>query len=178
MHNLAVRTATVKRGELKRNIETIGKITRVDPMARRTITPPIRGELLYIAEKYQGDMVEPGELLFTITSEKLVEMQTAYQTAFLDGDRATATSMIPELRKITFHTFRHWYATNLYHKTKNIIYVQRMLGHRRIQNTMIYIHIEEALFPEEELKTLVEYALTRDDITRLLKKRIQKRRRI
>lgn len=99
-HNLAIRTATVKRGELKRNIETIGKITRVDPMARRTITPPIRGELLYIAEKYQGDMVEPGELLFTITSEKLVEMQTAYQTAFLDGDLATATAMIPELRKM------------------------------------------------------------------------------
>lgn len=99
-HNLAVRTATVKRGDLKRNIETIGKITRVDPMARRTITPPIRGELLYIAEKYQGDMVEQGELLFTITSEKLIEMETAYQTAFLDGDRATATAMIPELRKM------------------------------------------------------------------------------
>ncbi len=99
-HNLAVRTAIVKRGELKRNIETIGKITRVDPMARRTITPPIRGELLYIAEKYQGDMVEPGELLFTITSEKLVEMQSTYQTAFLDGDRATATAMIPELSKM------------------------------------------------------------------------------
>ncbi|MDT8283464.1 MAG: efflux RND transporter periplasmic adaptor subunit, partial [Gammaproteobacteria bacterium] len=100
VHNLAVRTVIVKRGELKRNIETIGKITRVDPMARRTITPPIRGELLYIAEKYQGDMVEPGELLFTITSDKLVEMQNTYQTAFLDGDRATATAMIPELRKM------------------------------------------------------------------------------
>ncbi len=99
-HNLAVRVATVKRGELKRNIETIGKITRVDPMARRTITPPIRGELLYIVEKYQGDMVEQGELLFTITSEKLVEMQTAYQTAFLQGDRATATAMIPEMRSM------------------------------------------------------------------------------
>ena len=99
-HNMAVRTAIVKRGELKRNIETIGKITRVDPMARRTITPPIRGKLLYIAEKYQGDIVEQGELLFTITSEKLVEMQTAYQNAFLKGDRATATAMIPELRQM------------------------------------------------------------------------------
>jgi len=99
-HNLAVRTATVERGELKRNIETIGKITRVDPMARRTITPPLRGELLYIAEKYQGDMVEQGELLFTLTSEKLVEMQSAYKQAFLDGDRATATAMIPELRSM------------------------------------------------------------------------------
>ncbi len=99
-HNLAVRTAIVKRGELKRNIETIGKITRVDPMARRTITPPIRGELLYIAEKHQGDMVEHGELLFTMTSEKLTEMQTAYQSAFQAGDRATAMSMVPALREL------------------------------------------------------------------------------
>lgn len=99
-HNMGVRTAVVEKGQLKRSIETMGKITRVDPMARRTITPPIRGELLYIAEKYQGDMVERGELLFTMTSKNLVDMQNKYQQAFLAGDRATATSMIPELRRM------------------------------------------------------------------------------
>jgi len=99
-HNLGVKTAKVTRGKLLRNIETMGKITRVDPMARRTITPPIRGELLFIAKKYQGDMVKNGELLFTMTSKKLIEMQTAYQKAFNAGDRATATSMIPSLRKM------------------------------------------------------------------------------
>ncbi len=99
-HNLGVRTATVTRGKLLRNIETMGKITRVDPMARRTITPPIRGELLFIAEKYQGDMVEHGELLFTMTSKKLIKMQTTYQKAFISGDKATATGMIPMLRKM------------------------------------------------------------------------------
>jgi len=75
---------------------------------------------------------------------------------------------IPDLNKIKFHTFRHWFATNLYHKTKNVIYVQRMLGHRSISNTMIYIHIEEALFPEEEMKTMVEYASNKEGITKLL----------
>jgi len=99
-HNMGVRTAIVEKGQLKRSIETMGKITRVDPMARRTITPPIRGELLFIAEKYQGDMVERGELLFTMTSKKLVDMQKKYQQAFLAGDRATATAMIPELRRM------------------------------------------------------------------------------
>jgi len=99
-HNLGIKTARVERGSLKRSVETIGKITRVDPMARRTITPPIRGELLYIAEKYQGDMVEYGELLFTMTSKKLIDMQQKYQDAFLAGDRATATGMIPELRQM------------------------------------------------------------------------------
>jgi predicted small secreted protein len=30
------------------------------------------------------------------------------------------------------------------------------------------------LFPEEEIKTLVEYTVTKDNITRLLKKRFRK----
>jgi len=47
----------------------------------------------------------------------------------------------PRLNKITFHTFRHWGATMLYHKTKNILYVQQKLGHRCIENTMIYTQL-------------------------------------
>jgi hypothetical protein len=35
-----------------------------------------------------------------------------------------------------------------YHKTKDIIHVKQILGHRNIQNTMIYINIEQALFKE------------------------------
>lgn len=96
-HNLGVRVAEVVYGDLKRNIETIGKITRIDPMARRTITPPIRGELVYIADKQQGDLVEAGELLFTVTSGELLEHEKAFQDAFQSGDRATANAMIPQL---------------------------------------------------------------------------------
>jgi len=91
--------------------------------------------------------------------QRLYEMQRA---------RIAEKHQIPDLNKITFHTFRHWFATNLYHKTKDIVHVQRMLGHRSISNTMIYIHIEEALFPDEVLKTMVKYASTKDQITGLL----------
>jgi len=47
----------------------------------------------------------------------------------------------PRISKITFHTFRHWGATMLYHKTKDILYVQKKLGHRSIENTMIYTQL-------------------------------------
>ena len=47
----------------------------------------------------------------------------------------------PRIEKITFHTFRHWGATMLYHKTKDILYVQKKLGHRCIENTMIYTQL-------------------------------------
>jgi Cu(I)/Ag(I) efflux system membrane fusion protein len=97
-HNMGVRTDRVKRGKLSRSIETIGKITRVDPMARRTITPPIRGELVYLADKTNGDIVSEGELLFSVISDELIEQEKGFQEAYLNGDRATATAMIPALR--------------------------------------------------------------------------------
>jgi len=100
VHNLAVRTARVHRGDLQHTIETIGKITRVDPMARRTLTPPIRGELVMIADKHDGDFVTTGELLFAVKSDELLQNEKVFQDTYLSGDRATANAMIPELSKM------------------------------------------------------------------------------
>jgi len=47
----------------------------------------------------------------------------------------------PNLDRITFHTFRHWYATMLFHKTKNLTFVQERLGHKSILTTTIYTHL-------------------------------------
>jgi len=55
----------------------------------------------------------------------------------------------PRIQKIGFHTFRHWKATMEYHKTKDILHVKEMLGHKSIQNTLIYINIERALFQKQ-----------------------------
>lgn len=45
------------------------------------------------------------------------------------------------IEKITFHTLRHWKATMEYHKTKDILHVKQLLGHKNIQNTLIYTHL-------------------------------------
>jgi len=47
----------------------------------------------------------------------------------------------PRLSRITFHTFRHWKATMEYHKTKDILHVMQLLGHRNIKNTLVYTHL-------------------------------------
>jgi integrase len=47
----------------------------------------------------------------------------------------------PRIREISFKTLRHWKASIEYHKTKDILYVQRLLGHKNIQNTLIYTHL-------------------------------------
>ncbi len=100
VHNLGIRTATAEKGKLHHRIETIGKITRVDPMARRIITPPIRGKLTYIADKHDGDLISAGELLFKVTSEELLELEKTFREAYLSGNQAVATAMIPKLSKM------------------------------------------------------------------------------
>ena len=47
----------------------------------------------------------------------------------------------PRLLKITFHTLRHWKATMEYAKTKDILHVMNMLGHKNIKNTLIYTQL-------------------------------------
>jgi len=47
----------------------------------------------------------------------------------------------PRLTKITFHTFRHWKATMEYHKTKDILHVMQLLGHRDINTTLLYTQL-------------------------------------
>jgi len=51
---------------------------------------------------------------------------------------------------IHFHTLRHWKATMEYHRTKDIMHVQSMLGHKRINNAQIYINLEQAIFSLED----------------------------
>ena len=47
----------------------------------------------------------------------------------------------PRLLQITFQTLRHFKATMEYHRTKDILYVMQLLGHRSIKNTLIYTHL-------------------------------------
>jgi len=47
----------------------------------------------------------------------------------------------PRLEKIHFHTLRHWKATMEYAKTRDILHVMQVLGHRNIKNTLIYTQL-------------------------------------
>jgi len=47
----------------------------------------------------------------------------------------------PRLKKISLGSFRHFVGTMTYHKTKDIFYTQQILGHKNIQNTLVYVHM-------------------------------------
>ncbi len=48
----------------------------------------------------------------------------------------------PRIQAIHFHTLRHWKGSMEYHKTKDLVYVSRMLGHKNIGNTLKYIQLQ------------------------------------
>jgi len=54
----------------------------------------------------------------------------------------------PRVNGIHFHTFRHLKASREYHRTKDLVYVQRLLGHRSIATTLKYIQLQS--FENEE----------------------------
>jgi integrase len=57
------------------------------------------------------------------------------------------------IHKITFHTFRHWKATMEYAKTKDILHVMKILGHKNLQNTLLYTQLVN--FESDEFHSVI-----------------------
>ena len=63
------------------------------------------------------------------------------------------------IHKITFHTLRHWKTTMEYAVTKDILHVMKLLGHRSIQNTLLYtqlVNFESDQFHSAVAKSIEE----------------------
>jgi len=88
---------------------------------------------------------------------------------YLQRNKLAAKLNNPKLLQIHLHTFRHWKATMEYHKTHDIFYVQRFLGHKNIQSTMIYVTIESQLFGvESDDEFTVKVASSLEEFVKLL----------
>ncbi len=47
----------------------------------------------------------------------------------------------PNLKTIRLYDLRHFFGSMTYLKTKDIVYTQRLMGHRNIKNTLRYVHL-------------------------------------
>ncbi len=74
----------------------------------------------------------------------------------------------PRIAKIHYHLIRHWYATLLYHKTRDIHYVAQMLGHKHTMTTEIYINMEKMAFNLTSNEYTVKVASTLEEACQLL----------
>jgi len=90
----------------------------------------------------------------------------------------------PNIRNIRLYDFRHYFATMLYHKTRDILYVMRQMGHKNIENTLIYTQLLDYDEDEEytcktantikEIQNLIENGftyITEHNGTKLFRKR-------
>jgi integrase/predicted RNA-binding Zn-ribbon protein involved in translation (DUF1610 family) len=74
----------------------------------------------------------------------------------------------PRLLKITLRTFRHWKGTIEYHKTHDVYHVKKILGHKRLRSTEIYINLEQAVFAEQSDEFHVKTVNTLEEACKLL----------
>jgi len=70
-----------------------------------------------------------------IFNPRSLSMKQAFQVA---RKRLTIRLHNPRFKQIHLHTFRHWKATMEYHRTKDLLHVMKILGHRNIQSTLRY----------------------------------------
>ena len=104
------------------------------------------------------------------TSEKVFPctLQSLKTTFTKSRTRVASKLQNPRLLKVTFHTFRHWKATTLYHQTRDPLLVKEFLGHKSLDSTLLYVQINKALFNEENDEFIVKTAQTNEEIKALL----------
>ena len=56
----------------------------------------------------------------------------------------------------------------LYHQTKDILYVKQFPGHRKVETTLLYIQLAEAIFKQTTDEFTVRVATKPDEIKALL----------
>jgi len=124
----------------------------------------IRGNVITINQTVKGH--SPRQLK---VSNKLIAMlnvmpkaserifPTSYGTmaqCFMQVRKRVARNLQnPRINKISFVTFRHWGATMIYHHTRDILLVKKLLGHKRIKNTLKYTQLIQFTDDEFDVAT-------------------------
>jgi integrase len=115
-----------------------------------TINRPVKGHnprQLKVSNKLiamLNTLPKDSELVFTRGYREL-------SNTFRELRKKAATRLQnPRLRSISFTTFRHWGTTMTYHYTRDILLVQKLLGHKHIENTMKYTQL--VTFKDDEFE--------------------------
>jgi integrase len=70
----------------------------------------------------------------------------------------------PRFTKIHFHTFRHCKALREYHKTRDILHVMVILGHRKIDTTYRYVRLYHQIYkPHQPNQFITKIASTKKE---------------
>lgn len=144
--------------------------TDINPQCRTiTINHPVKGHKPRIIT-VSRQLIERLNNNLPKTSQRVFQAKMRTLRKSLQNQRKTAARKFnnPRLLKIKFTTFRHWKATMEYHKTKDILWVMKLLGHNSLRTTLIYIDLENALFNETNDAFIVKTAENLEEACKLL----------
>jgi len=145
---------TVSNVDIEKRVITLNKPEKRSSNRQARISLKLTSMIIPILREKK-----PLERLWTLNYDSICQ-------TFLYSRRHIALKVAnPSLERITFKTFRHWKATMEYHRTKDILYVKELLGHKSLKNTLVYTHLVSF---EEENAFIVKVASTIEEFTTLL----------
>ena len=68
-----------------------------------------------------------------------------YTGEYMNRELKEIANILGIRKKITFHTSRHTFATNFLICGGRVEHLQKILGHSKITDTMIYVHIIDSI---------------------------------
>jgi integrase/recombinase XerD len=81
------------------------------------------------------------------TAKKFVCMENIffenYTGEYMNRELKQIAIFLGIQKNVSYHVSRHTFATLFYESTKDVIQLQKILGHTKITDTMIYVHIVE-----------------------------------
>jgi integrase len=80
----------------------------------------------------------PKKTEYVFATVKLKTLQRSFQR---QRNQIAIKLQNPRLKNINFIILRHFKGTMEYHKTKDILHVMTVLGHKNIKNTLVYTHL-------------------------------------
>lgn len=93
-----------------------------------------------IAEWLGREDLAESDYLFPTRTGKKMDTSTLRRAV----KRAAREADVSESDRVSPHTFRHTYATELYRRTGNLRLVQENLGHASIETTELYTHLVDS----------------------------------
>jgi integrase len=141
-----LKETAIRSGEAKRL-----KWTDLD-LQRRTITlnEPEKNSLPRIWNNLSSKLLGMLNAL-PRTSQKIFgdsTLNAAKSTYARARNRLARKLQNPRLVQIHFHTLRHWKATMEYHRTKDLLHTMAFLGHKKSDNTLLYVQLDQKLFKD------------------------------
>ena len=107
---------------------------------------------LYIIAKHVLRYIKMGKLLIQI-----LNLNNKILCLFSFIAKRIITRKNDRLLEIHFHSMRYWRGTQEYHSTKSLLHVKRLLGHKDVRNTELYIDLEskEFTFADDKFQTAI-----------------------